>query len=342
MNARRAAIAIVLALALTPSLAASAVRAAYVYDYMPPSHIDSLAACGFDRVLVHALPDSLDAAAAAKLRSLVDRGAADGVDVVPEWLLQQASRLAARPATRRYTWGHGTAEPTVACPLDSAYWRSALLDRLDETLAADPRVRRVAVDLELLNAGRHHYDAGPCQCAACIAEYAHGNARLLSRDPARLSGLMPYEEARVASIFRGLLAEIARRHPGVEVGVLDLDFASFVHRATGRALARSGVPTADYTERTYGTGAASLTDARAQLARLGLNGTPLIGGLWLKRFTPAALTAAVRAMRSEADGYFAFTTYSLWQSPARLSGPYLLQGAPGDYWTALRAANTLP
>lgn len=321
---------------------AAGVRAAYVYDYMPPAHLDSLAAAGFDRVLVHELPDSLDTSGRAKLRALVDRGTANGVEVVPEWLLQQSARLAARPAARRYTWGRGTVEPTAACPLDSAYWRGALLDRIDETLAAEPRIRRVAVDLELLGAGRHHYDAGPCRCASCVAEYAHGRAAILAQDPARLSGLMPYEEARVAGILRGLLAEFAQRHPGVELGVLDLDFESFVHRALGRAIARRAIPAADYTERTYTTGATSVAMVRAQLVRLGLRGTPVIGGLWLKRFTPGTLTPAVRDLRSAADGYFVFTTYSLWQSPARLTGPYLLQGAPGDYWGALRIANTTP
>ncbi len=346
VNARRLGIAVLAMLALPAAAPAPAgagvTRAAYFYDYMPPSHLDSLAAARFDRALVHALPDSLDAASRARLGSFVDRGVATGIEVVPEWLLQQRSRLAVRPSARRYTWGRGTVESTVACPLDSAYWRSALLDRAEEFLAADPRIRRLAVDLELLGAGRHHYDAGPCRCAACVAEYARGNPQVLARDPTRLSGLLPYEEARAASIFGRLLGEFATRHPGVELGVLDLDLTSFVHRALARALARRGVPTADYTERSYASGARTLADARAQLVRLGLPHAPLIGGLWLKRFTPTTLVGAIRGMPTAADGYFVFTTYSLWQSPARLDGPYLLQAPAADYWRALGEANATP
>lgn len=317
-------------------------RAAYMYDYMPAAHVDELAQAGFNRLLVHWIADSLNSAGAASFKDMADHAQARGIDIVPEWLLQQKTRLAARPTTRRYTWGHGVLEPTVACPLDSAYWRSALLDRADEWLAADPRIRHLAVDLELLGAGRHHYDGGPCSCSACIAEYAHGREDIMTRDPAQLTGLLPYEEARIAAIFRGLLAEFTARHPGVELGVLDLDLDSFVHRALGRAIARRNVASMDYTESSYGTGAAALVPARKRLNRLGLRATPLVAGFWLKRWTPDQLEHAMRKVNAQGDGYFVFTTYSLWQSPTRLNGPYTLQGAPGEYWRALREANTTP
>ena len=331
-----------LAAKATRAAKASVTRAAYIYDYMPAAHIDELAQAGINRLLVHWIADSLDSAGTVQLKDMADHAVASGIDFVPEWLLQQKARLAVRPLSRRYTWGHGVVEVTAACPLDSAYWRSALLDRAEEWLAADPRIRHLAVDLELLGAGRHHYDGGPCSCSNCIAEYAHGRADILARDPAQLTGLLPYEEARIAAILRGLLAEFAARHPGVELGVLDLDLDSFVHRAFGRALARRKVPALDYTESSYGTGAPALAPARKRLDRLGLRTTPLIAGLWLKRWTPDQLTLALRKVNAQGDGYFVFTTYSLWQSPARLNGPYTLQGAPGEYWRALREANTTP
>jgi hypothetical protein len=153
---------------------------------------------------------------------------------------------------------------------------------------------------------------------------------------------MPYEESRLGHVFSGLVGEFAARHPGVELGVFDLDLGSFVHRALARALARRNVPTADYTESSYTTGGPALADVRARLSRLGLGRAPLIGGLWLKRFAPPALVPVIRDMSPAADGYFVFTTYSLWQTPARLDGPYLLQAPAADYWRALRQANTTP
>jgi hypothetical protein len=32
---------------------------------------------------------------------------------------------------------------------------------------------------------------------------------------------------------------------------------------------------------------------------------------------------------------FFFTTFSLWLDPAKLTGPYTLQGTAGDYWNAI-------
>ena len=67
-----------------------------------------------------------------------------------------------------------------------------------------------------------------------------------------------------------------------------------------------------------------------------------MGGLWLKRFTPTALVPAMRAVEAGADGWFIFTTYSLWLDPQKLTGPYTLPGSPSDYWSALARASAAP
>ncbi len=140
-------------------------------------------------------------------------------------------------------------------------------------------------------------------------------------------------------MLQRLLAPFAARHPGVGIDVFDLDFDSFVHRAMARALARNHIPTADWTERTYSTGSGPLPFVQARLAALGLGGTPVIGGLWLKRWSPDALPGAARDLASRGGGWFAFTTYSLWQDPAKLTGPYTLPAPAWRYWGAFRTAN---
>jgi hypothetical protein len=323
------------------SVTAAPIRAAYFYNYMPASHLDSLAVAGFDRAVVHWITDSLGATGTVQLRNFVTRGAVLGVSVAPQWALQARQRLEALPTSRRYTWGAGTVESAVACPLDSLFWRSALLDRANELLTAAPGLERIAIDLEIYGGGRHHYDAGPCRCTACLSDYSAGT-RLLGRDPRRLSGLMAYEEGRLGRILTGLLSEFAVAHPGVEIGVFDLDFDSFVHRAFARALARAHVPTVDYCERTYATGGAAATIARSRLTALGLPEAPIVGGLWLKRWAPGDLRPAAQSIFDRAEGYFVFTTYSLWLDPAQLAGPYTLLGAPAAYWSALRQINEAP
>lgn len=322
--------------------AAPPARVAYFYSYMGAAHLDSLAAHGFTRAVVHWITDSLDARGRSELDALATRASSLQLEFAPEWLFQASARLAARPAGRRYTWGRGVVEPGAPCPLDSLYWADALFGRAEEYLAAAPSLERVVVDLELLHGTRHHYDAGPCRCESCLRDYL-GPARdpgLL--DPVRLSGLHGYQEARLAGLLRPMLESFARRHPGVSLEVLDLDFDSFVHRALARALVRTGVPTTDYTECSYAVGALALPAARARLSALGLGDAPLVAGLWLKRFPPDALVPAVRAVDACAGGTFVFTTYSLWQDPAKLTESYTLAGPVADYWSALARANARP
>lgn len=342
----RLAMAATLALlgALPARAAASGVHAAYFYHYMPVDHLDSLAAAHFDRAAIRWITDSLGTAGVTKLQAFVARGQACHVEVVPGWALQAPSRLTALGTTRRYTWSAGgaeTREASVGCPLDSAFWQSALVDRAEEVLAAAPGVRRMLVDLEFYNASRHHYDGGPCHCTACLREYLAG-LPAGAPVPSELSGLAGFEEARLTALLTRLLAGFAARHPGVQLGMFDLDLESFVHRALARALARDSIPAADWTERTYGTGAGPLPFVRARLTALGLSRAEVLGGLWLKRWTPDVLPGVAQGVVAGAGGWFAFTTYSLWQDPSKLTGPYTLPASVAAYWTALRQANTTP
>jgi hypothetical protein len=313
------------------------VRAAYFYHYMPADHIDLLAASGFNRAVIHLIADSLSATETQQLRGFDERGRAHGMDVVPQFLLDAPARLDGRPADRRYTWGRGQVEP-VACPMDSVFWASALLDRAGEILTAVPGTMRIAVDLELHRGSRKHYNAGPCRCPHCLFEYRpDDDAERRAR--ASTSGLHAFQESRLTRILTGVIGEFAARHPGVELGVFDLDLDSYVHRALARALAGTGVPVADYCERSYSSAGAPLAAVRQRLRALGLDPVSLIGGLWLKRFAPSDVGPALASVLERADGYFVFTTFSLWLDPARLEGPYTLLGPQQAYWNALGAVN---
>ena len=156
------------ALAAAPTLSAGAprpspVKAAYFYSYMSLGHLDSLAAAGFNRAIIKCISDSLGTRGAVEIRGFMERGRELGVEIAPDWSLQARSRLNALPTKRRYTWDHGHVEADVGCPLDSLFWRSTLLDRTNELLAAVPAAKQLVVDLEIYTGSRHHYDAGPCR-----------------------------------------------------------------------------------------------------------------------------------------------------------------------------------
>jgi hypothetical protein len=322
-----------------PCFAAGSIRAAYFYDYMTPGHVDSLADVGFNRALVRMIADSLDTQSRG-ITEFIARGQRRGVSIVPDFLLQAKGRLNALPTKRRYVWGVGHREANVACPLDTSYWVSAFLDRTDEVLEALPGVQAIAIDLELYEAGRGHYDAGACRCSACLSEYTGlPEGQVGAAQAWKLSGMLSSQEARLGAWLTQLMTRFAARHPGVEVGVLDLDFDSFVHRALARALDRARIPTVDYTERTYAPNTGTIAGARARLDALGFQEAKVVGGLWLKRWTPGQLRSGVRTVAQSADGYFVFTSYSLWMHQSLLAGPYTLQGAPAAYWRALKEAN---
>ena len=152
---------------------------------------------------------------------------------------------------------------------------------------------------------------------------------------------MPFQESRLAGLLSTQLARFALRHPGVELGVFDLDLDSFVHRALARALTRARMATTDYCERTYPAGR-GLPGARARLQAVGCTNVRLAGGIWLKRWAPQDVPATTRSINQSADGYFVFTTFSLWEDPSLLAGPYTLMGPPVEYWRAFRKANHSP
>jgi hypothetical protein len=319
-----------------PRLSADPIRAGYLYSYVSTFHLDSLAGAGFNRAIVKVIANPLDARSTGELRAWMERARQVPVEVMPAWALQSPARLAALSTGRRYTWGSGTLEPRVGCPLDRPFWRSAWLDRAAELRQQAPGARGLVLDLEIYTGTPHHY-LDPCRCLACRYEFALATGAATT-SAAAAPALRAFQEARLTELLTTLAFAFAAGHPGLELGVFDLDRDSFVHRAMARALARARVPVVNYTERTYSSGAAPASQARAALAALGVS-APVVGGLWLKQFQPSELAPTVDAMLERAEGYFVFTTFSLWVEPSKLVGPYALQGTQAEYWAALRSAN---
>jgi PKD repeat protein len=317
---------------------AAPVKAAYFYNYMSRDHLDSLARAGFNRAVIKSIGDSLGTAHAGELRAWLDRGQRVGMEVAVAWAIQAQSRVQSLPPDRRYTWGTGTVERTMGCPVDSAFWRTAVYDRALEMLRGAPALTRLHVDLESYSGSRTHYNSGPCRCRPCLAEYA---AAFAGRPAAEIPTLETYQEARVRDIFISLLARLTSLHPQIEITFFDLDLDSFVHRGLGRALTATRTRTMNFTERTYRTAGESVMAARLAMERIGLN-APLVAGLNMARFAPADLTTAMQSVLSQADGCFIFTTYSLWEHPDKLGTAYQLAGTRAEYWNALRAGFLLP
>jgi len=80
----------------------------------------------------------------------------------------------------------------------------------------------------------------------------------------------------------------------------------------------------------------------ARLARLKAAGLSFryLPGLMIGRHSPRQLGLQAKRCLAAADGYWLFTTYSLWQEePQKLWGPYLIKAPRDQYWQALARAN---
>lgn len=339
MNTTRLAVLSLLCCVSIPHPAVAApIKAAYFYGYMSQSHMDSLAAAGFNRAVIKNVGDSLGARQLTEYRGWLDRGRRLGIEVAPSWSLQARSRLNSLPTRRRYTWSGSQVEPDVGCPADSTFWRSVLYDRAKEMLRAFPELRHLMVDLEIYTGTRTHYDSGPCYCPWCQDEYSRAIA---GRDPRHIPTREAFQEVQVQNILTTLLRRIVVEHPGIEMSFFDLDLPWSVHKAMCRALATTGLKTTNFTERTYTIAASGVPAARSALQAAGLS-APVIAGLHLKKFSPADLPGITRIVLDVADGCFIFTTYSLWENPAKLSGAYTLPASATAYWKSLGSALLRP
>jgi len=310
------------------------VRAAYFYSYMSLFHMDSLRSAGIERAMIKFIGDGLSDRTRNELHAFVTRSAQTGVELVPTFSLQATAILQGLATSRRYTWqlptGGTFEEANVGCPVDSSFWRAVFLGRALEILEEAPTVRRIAVDLEIYTGSITHYIAGPCYCSSCTSEF----------EAAPLGSRSEFQLARMTSILTGLLAEFRNARPGVELGIFDLDKDADVHRAMIRALVQTNVPTTDYCERSYRLGGEALDLARTVLAAEGSR-APVVGGIWLKQHPPEQMYGAIRSVLDHADGYFIFTTFSLWLPPDQLYGPYLIPGSQTDYWMQIKGSNQM-
>ena len=319
----------------------SPIRAAYFYSYMPFDHLDRLAEAGFNRAIVKFIGSSMGPDAIARLKAWMARGARVSVEVAPTWNLAARGIASHLPNGRRYA-PEGRIVPEIGCPLDPELWDRALIGRAEDILRAVPDVKRMVVDMEVYGVGFHFYDRA-CRCARCMREFRQGmgytTAMVAAMDEARLARrLTEFQEKRLRRMLEERFKEFRDAHPGVEMGFFDLDRNAFVHRAMAEALDDADLQTVDYTERTYRTGARDVPVARDVLTGVGLS-APVVAGVWLKGFTPAALSPALQSVLQEADGYFVFTTYSLWRPEVELSGPYSLRGHQDEYWRVFKTAN---
>ncbi len=243
-----------------------------------------------------------------------------------------------------------------ACPLEERFWQEHLLPGMLERaeLANDPelQVDGLWIDFELYATvtGQRYY-TNACYCDHCMSEFAqHKNIELpeLALDE-RYPWLV---EQGYAEEYTRLLQDRVQEHAtavreqvhAVNPNLL-LGFYPTPHNwslvGVARAFSTERLPIVLWATDTYGGGGPDRVpdDWREHYADLGINAR-YCAGMLLRCYSAKNLAAYIYHTGAECNGYWLFTTYTLWKPKEERSGDYYLAaGTSQEYWEALERGN---
>lgn len=243
-----------------------------------------------------------------------------------------------------------------ACPLEERFWREYLLPEMLERarLAADPDLQLdgLWIDFELYSTvtGQRYY-TNACYCDHCMALFAeHKGITLpaLANDQ-RAGWLAEHGYAQEYQLFLGTRVEQFAREVREQVHAVEpnllLGFYPTPHdwslMAVARAFSTPELPIILWATDTYGGGGPNNVpdNWRERYAAEGINAR-YCAGLLLRAYSAKNLAANIYYTAAKCDGYWLFTTYTLWKPVEEHTGDYYLAaGTPEEYWAAIRRAN---
>ncbi|MGM0492958.1 MAG: hypothetical protein ACQER1_08435 [Armatimonadota bacterium] len=243
-----------------------------------------------------------------------------------------------------------------ACPLEERFWQEHLLTEMVERaeLANDPelQVDGLWIDFELYATvtGQRYY-TNACYCDHCMSEFAeHAGIELPELD---LSERHPWlVEHDHGDAYTQLLqdrveeyaTEVREQVHAVNANLL-LGFYPTPHNwslvGVARAFSTDRLPIILWATDTYTGGGPDRVpdDWREHYEALGINAR-YCAGMLFRCYSAKNLAANLYHASSKSDGYWLFTTYTLWNPVEEHSGDYYLAaGTPEEYWRAIEQAN---
>jgi hypothetical protein len=243
-----------------------------------------------------------------------------------------------------------------ACPLEERFWQDHLLQGMLERaeLANDPQLQvdGLWIDFELYatRTGQRYY-TNACYCDYCMSEFAeHRGIELpeLALDE-RYPWLVEHDYAeehqqllqdRVEQHATAVREQVHAVNPDLLLG-----FYPTPHNwslvGVARAFSTERLPIILWATDTYGGGGPDNVpdDWRQHYEDLGINAR-YCAGMLLRRYSAKNLAAYIYHTSAECDGYWLFTTYTLWNPVEKHSGDYYLAaGTPDEYWNAIERGN---
>ncbi len=256
---------------------------------------------------------------------------------------------------RRAVLADGRVE-AYACPLEERFWHDYLLQGMLERarLATDPelQVDGLWIDFELYSTttGQRYY-TNACYCDYCMAQFAaHKGIEIPDLEYAqRAPWLAEHGYADEYQPFLGTRVEELARQVREQVHAVDPDlllgFYPTPHNwsleAVARAFSTERLPIILWATDTYGGGGPDRVpdDWREHYEQMGVNAR-YCAGMLLRVYSAKNLAANIFHASAECDGYWLFTTYTLWKPEEERSGDYYLAaGTADEYWNAITLGN---
>jgi len=147
------------------------------------------------------------------------------------------------------------------------------------------------------------------------------------------------EQELVERIARRFRDEIDKINPDFQLGILPFE-ANWFYEGWVKGLGTGRAPVLICSENEYSTGLPPRT--LSVIERLKKQGVHFryVPGLLIGSYSPRQLAQQAALCQKLIDGYWLFTTYSLWQpQPQRLRGAYLIKADRHQYWNLLNEAN---
>lgn len=355
----RLPIALVSAAILLPSIAAGQVgddptgwidreklRTAYFYANPPADEkVRQLADVGMNAMILKATPEKA-------MPFLREAKKHDGMHC---FLALNFSVDAEKEGLRQAVLADGRVE-RYACPLEERFWQEHLLAGMLERarLSGDPelQVDGLWIDFELYATvtGQRYY-TNACYCDYCMNEFAvEKGIRLppLANEQRRPwlvehgygDEYTQFLQDRVEQYATQVREQVHAVNPNLLLG-----FYPTPHNwslvGVARAFSTERLPIILWATDTYGGGGPDNVpdDWREHYEHLGINAR-YCAGMLLRRYSAKNLAAYIYHTGAECDGYWLFTTYTLWKPEEERTGDYYLAaGTAEEYWQAIRRGN---
>ena len=243
-----------------------------------------------------------------------------------------------------------------ACPIEERFWRDHLgktvMDAVGRSMQPDVEITGLWIDFELYHEQRaRYYTTNACYCDHCFAEFLRSQGRGAPRvAPAERQTWLrgqevfdqyhPFLQSRVEALAAELRERIHAANPRFLLGFYPTP-KNWSLIGVARGLSTEAMPIIVWATDTYGGGGPTRVpdDWRESFAKQGIHAR-YCAGMLLRCYSATNLAAHLYLSSTKCDGYWLFTTYTLWTMPEKRGKVYYLaSGTPEEYWAAIKEAN---